>query len=161
MTTTTPRRLRREIVKGPRNTLAPAPKGSVLVHTKAWGTPFAPSVIFGWATDTRQYKLDEYVEWLLHPHTPEVALNDRHRAECNGCALGRVRARAGLPDVALVRANLRPRLAGRDLVCPCHIGQPCHGDVLLEIANAGPVEEAWWPSDLPATRYVPILDRSK
>ena len=30
-----------------------------------------------------------------------------------------------------VRADLR----GRDLACWCAVGQPCHGDVLLEVAN--------------------------
>lgn len=27
------------------------------------------------------------------------------------------------------------KLAGRDLMCWCPIGQPCHADVLLELAN--------------------------
>ncbi|MBN7571273.1 DUF4326 domain-containing protein [Mycobacteroides abscessus] len=30
----------------------------------------------------------------------------------------------------------RPLLAGHDLVCWCPLDQPCHADVLLEIANA-------------------------
>lgn len=29
------------------------------------------------------------------------------------------------------------RLAGRDLVCWCPLDQPCHADVLLELANGG------------------------
>lgn len=33
------------------------------------------------------------------------------------------------------RAKL-PQLRGRDLACTCKAGQPCHGDVLLELANA-------------------------
>lgn len=35
---------------------------------------------------------------------------------------------------ALVRAEL----AGRDLMCWCRPGQPCHGDVLLSLANECP-----------------------
>lgn len=31
---------------------------------------------------------------------------------------------------------IRAELAGRDLCCWCPPGQPCHADVLLEIANA-------------------------
>jgi hypothetical protein len=27
-------------------------------------------------------------------------------------------------------------LAGKDLACFCPLGQPCHADVLLELANA-------------------------
>jgi len=39
------------------------------------------------------------------------------------------------PDlIATAVAQLR----GRDLACWCPPGQPCHADVLLEIANGGP-----------------------
>lgn len=33
-------------------------------------------------------------------------------------------------------AHNLPRLRGRDLACWCALGQPCHADVLLEMANA-------------------------
>ncbi len=36
-----------------------------------------------------------------------------------------------------LRALARQELAGRDLVCWCPLGQPCHADVLLAIANGG------------------------
>jgi hypothetical protein len=32
-------------------------------------------------------------------------------------------------------ADIKYTLAGRNLACWCRIGQPCHADVLLEIAN--------------------------
>jgi hypothetical protein len=35
-------------------------------------------------------------------------------------------------------AEIREELAGLDLACFCAPGQPCHADVLLEIANATP-----------------------
>ena len=31
--------------------------------------------------------------------------------------------------------DIKYSLAGRNLACWCRIGQPCHADVLLEIAN--------------------------
>lgn len=31
--------------------------------------------------------------------------------------------------------DIRRDLAGKDLACWCPIGQPCHGDVLLQVAN--------------------------
>jgi hypothetical protein len=37
------------------------------------------------------------------------------------------------PDVP----EIREELAGRDLACWCPLDQPCHGDVLLELANGG------------------------
>ena len=36
--------------------------------------------------------------------------------------------------------DIRAELAGRDLACWCPLNQPCHADVLLEIANAPLVE---------------------
>lgn len=44
-------------------------------------------------------------------------------------------ARPVKPTVEDVRAEL----AGRDLCCWCPIGQPCHADVLLRVANGGEV----------------------
>jgi len=34
-------------------------------------------------------------------------------------------------------AQIRTELAGRDLACWCPLDQPCHADVLLELANGG------------------------
>lgn len=31
--------------------------------------------------------------------------------------------------------DLKPLLGGRDLACWCRPGEPCHADVLLELAN--------------------------
>ena len=39
--------------------------------------------------------------------------------------------RAGYPSGAEIRAEL----AGKDLACWCPLDQPCHADVLLELAN--------------------------
>lgn len=33
-------------------------------------------------------------------------------------------------------AEIRAELAGKDLACWCPLDQPCHADVLLEVANA-------------------------
>lgn len=38
----------------------------------------------------------------------------------------------GVPTVDEIRAELR----GKDLMCFCPLDQPCHADVLLEIANS-------------------------
>lgn len=42
------------------------------------------------------------------------------------------RAYAGPPPT---RSAIRAALAGKDLLCWCAPGAPCHGDVLLKIAN--------------------------
>lgn len=33
------------------------------------------------------------------------------------------------------RLSIREQLRGKDLACWCRLNQPCHADVLLEIAN--------------------------
>ncbi|MCR9086160.1 MAG: DUF4326 domain-containing protein [Rhodobacteraceae bacterium] len=35
----------------------------------------------------------------------------------------------------LTRGEAKAKLAGRDLACWCPLDEPCHADVLLEIAN--------------------------
>jgi hypothetical protein len=42
-----------------------------------------------------------------------------------------------LGDAALLTA-VRRELRGRDLACWCKPGEPCHADVLLELANPKP-----------------------
>jgi len=37
--------------------------------------------------------------------------------------------------------EIRAELAGRDLACWCPVGSPCHGDVLLAVANIARVRE--------------------
>lgn len=36
-------------------------------------------------------------------------------------------------------ADIRAALAGRSLACWCPLDEPCHADVLLRVANGGPV----------------------
>ena len=36
---------------------------------------------------------------------------------------------------AVLAAEIRAELAGRDLACWCAVDEPCHADVLLDIAN--------------------------
>ena len=37
--------------------------------------------------------------------------------------------------LAVTVDEVRAELAGRDLACWCPLGEPCHADVLLEVAN--------------------------
>lgn len=41
------------------------------------------------------------------------------------------------PHLAQSAETIRAELAGKDLACWCPLDQPCHADVLLEIANGG------------------------
>jgi hypothetical protein len=47
-------------------------------------------------------------------------------------------ARFGRETAPRLAEMARRELRGKDLVCWCRLDQPCHADVLLEIANAKP-----------------------
>jgi hypothetical protein len=65
---------------------------------------------------------DKTVTWhLVQDATPEQAV-ELYR-----------RWLAQRPELAVAA---REQLAGRDLMCWCPLGQPCHADALLELANA-------------------------
>lgn len=42
---------------------------------------------------------------------------------------------SGWATEAHMRGYVRERLAGKNLACWCKLGDPCHADVLLELAN--------------------------
>ena len=54
-------------------------------------------------------------------------------------ALGRVEAvrrfRALLEADASLQAQAAAELRGRDLLCWCPMGEPCHADVLIDVSN--------------------------
>lgn len=54
--------------------------------------------------------------------------------------LGIASGRPGFGEAALLEMKLAlPELCGKNLACWCPLDQPCHADVLLELANAGEV----------------------
>lgn len=44
--------------------------------------------------------------------------------------------RSNLPGLRQVMLRQLPNLRGKTLACWCPVGAPCHGDVLLELANS-------------------------
>lgn len=118
-----PKRIQRRRTKGWR-----MPEGAVYVgRPTKWGNPFAPTVIPGWATASREYAVQDFIQWLSVPHL--------HWRNTSG----------GFPDaIASEEAAERihqdiGQLRGKDLACwcPVDVAAPCHADVLLEIANGG------------------------
>jgi hypothetical protein len=91
------------------------PEGAVYVgRPTKWGNPFqVVDVLDAFCGDKREAAADcvrSYRHALLH--------SDRNYIE--------------LASVVDARRELR----GKDLACWCQLDQPCHADVLLEIANA-------------------------
>lgn len=122
---TTPKRVQRRRVKGWR-----MPAGAVYVgRPTKWGNPFteANAREAGYLSVrdtpelTREFLTQCFRDWLAYAGTrggrdwwqgPE---SDRRKAAIKGAIT---------------------ELRGHDLVCWCRLDQPCHADVLLEIANA-------------------------
>jgi hypothetical protein len=56
---------------------------------------------------------------------------DGNRAEC----VAKYRTALDKGELPFDAADVRRELGGRDLACWCPPGEPCHADVLLEVAN--------------------------
>ncbi len=119
-----PERIQQRRTKGwrkPENTV------SVARPTK-FGNPFAAKIPHGeegLATMTRQYLVEDFREWLT---TPLFAGKSPKGWDS---MLG-----VKFEDRARILDNL-DELRGKNLMCFCPLDQPCHADVLLEIANDG------------------------
>jgi hypothetical protein len=98
---------------------------------------------------TKGWRMPEGATYVGRPTkwgNPNV-IHGRHVVEWNGqehyCAPGEARGvavRLFAEDFRQDRLGVTPEdarreLAGRDLVCWCPLDQPCHADVLLELAN--------------------------
>jgi hypothetical protein len=111
-----PQRIQRKRTKGWR-----MPEGAVYVgHPTKWGNP---------------YRWDEYpatVLWDDEPtHVPAATRRRYSVVDFKSALAYGIGGLPGYPSVEQVRAEL----AGRDLACWCPLDQPCHADVLLEVAN--------------------------
>jgi len=80
-----------------------------------WGNPFIIGGINGFRTD--------------YPGEPDVWVTTNNIAE----AVENFRWLVNQGDRP---ARIRKALAGKNLACWCPLGQPCHADVLLELANS-------------------------
>ncbi len=84
------------------------PAGAIYVgRPTRWGNPFRVTT-----ERTAELSVGAFLTWLT----------------VEGCD-------AGMPDRKARLLEALPELRDRALVCWCPLGQPCHADVLLELAN--------------------------
>ena len=96
-----------------KNYLTPNPPNTVrIMRPGSWGNPF------DWRQQGVPQALDKHAEWLIHGK--------------DVITIGRTKY-----DPVKLRARLH-ELRGKDLACTCPEGCPCHGDLLLRLAN-GPL----------------------
>lgn len=69
--------------------------------------------------------------WKIGTRSNHLGRNVATKAEAVEC----FRLLSGWATDAYMRGYVRERLAGKNLACWCNPGDPCHADVLLEIAN--------------------------
>lgn len=96
----------------------------------------------GWRMPENAVKVDRSTKW----GNPFIIGEDGDRAECVKLFRGLLRDGAApggrlgdyarrLDHRAYILRNI-DQLRGLDLACWCPLDQPCHADVLLELANA-------------------------
>ena len=113
-----PKRIQRRRLKGWR-----LPRGAVVVTRPGlFGNPF-----------NGLKAIEAYRKWLRRRTVPASAIV--REIGCNLVQLAPVEARY---DTATEVVAAFDQIRGRDLACFCPLGQPCHADVLLEMANAAP-----------------------
>ncbi|MFJ8995563.1 DUF4326 domain-containing protein [Streptomyces sp. NPDC102279] len=127
-----PRRIQRRRTKGWR-----APADAVYVgRGSRWGNPCTqvryPALDGSeWEREGRLGKTSGQHHAFVHPDKTITSHLVKDATPEQAVAMYR-RWLERMPSLAIAA---REQLAGRDLMCWCPTGQPCHADVLLEIAN--------------------------
>ncbi|MDQ0809887.1 hypothetical protein QFZ63_001601 [Streptomyces sp. B3I7] len=136
--TNQPRRIQRRRIKGWRLTDATTnPLGAVYVgRGSKWGNPctqIRTPALDGseWEREGRLGKTSGQWHGFWHPDgtTTSHLVQDATREQAVAMFRRWVEDRPSLAEAA------RAELAGRDLMCWCPLDEPCHADVLLELAN--------------------------
>lgn len=115
-----PQRIQRKRSKGWR-----MPEGAVYVgRPTKWGNPFAVTYCDGVHVPGRHW----------HVYRDGWQWESTHTIKTTAMLLS-VELFHQVADT--LQWAIRDELHGKDLVCWCPLDQPCHADVLLEIANGG------------------------
>ena len=103
------------------------PRAVKVDRSTRWGNPYR----IGEPVDMKQVRR---WGWSFSP-------SGLHRV-CTCAAEAVARFRHALLWDAAIHDFVRNELEGRDLACWCETGEPCHADVLIEIANSDPADIA-------------------
>lgn len=96
----------------------------------------------GWRMPDNTLKVDRTTVWG-NPYKAGVHCDHQHAVDCHRFLLTQRRPAKAAPEpdtspmeyAETVNQRIE-ELRGKNLACWCPLGQPCHADVLLEIANA-------------------------
>lgn len=99
------------------------PEGAVVVSRPSkWGNPWVVGIDPVWVIQN-------------HPHAPQTITSRPSTADDAVNWYRDCIEDDPLLNLGWTLAEMRAALAGRDLACWCPLDAPCHGDVLLELAN--------------------------
>ena len=91
-------------------------------------------------SEPKRVQLSRRKGWKIPPHTVSVARPTRwgnpFRVGVDGDAAECVRKYRDCHIAGWERSYFISRLRGKNLACWCKLDEPCHADVLLEVANA-------------------------
>lgn len=105
-----------------------------LRRTKGWRKPANTVVVARPSKWGNPYRIDDYrKDW---PDSDDVELRRMMVSDFRGLVEGRWDRLDPPPPVYPSVDEIRAELAGKNLACWCPVRQPCHADVLLEIANS-------------------------
>lgn len=122
------------------------PENAVYVgRPTRWGNPFNfrsseycwAALSFGCRGDRlgrQEASVRAFRDWIDPGHgrrTMKMEEQPKMMAGDKECALGPLISAGEAPSMDDIRSVLR----GKDLACWCALGDPCHADVLLELAN--------------------------
>lgn len=91
-----------------------------------WGNPFKVSMQQG----VSMYYMDGSLR-----EEPVTAKEQKIAQADQAVNAFRLHLELGTPTIKFSTEDVRRELRGKDLACFCPLDQPCHADVLLEIAN--------------------------
>jgi hypothetical protein len=115
----TPRRIQRQRTRGWR-----MPEGAVYVgRPTRWGNPWRAEAVPG-------------VGWCCRDTRNNLIIQARDAADAHDLAVAHYRAWIRAAPTVAFEAAVSAELRGKSLACWCRLDQPCHADVLLELANA-------------------------
>lgn len=116
------------------------PKRIQLSRAKGWRLPAAAVKVDRSTRFGNPYRVGEPIDmkqalrWGWH-----ISPAGQREPACASCAAEAVaRFRHALLWDGAIHDGLREELGGCDLACWCDLDQPCHADVLIEIANSDP-----------------------
>jgi hypothetical protein len=122
-----PQRIQRKRTAGWR-----MPEGAVYVgRPSRWGNPF--TVMHAGRQGWLVWDDRDRLGLSATPTSDGYVASFRSKAEANRDVVRRYRK--WLDSSRARSMDLVPLLGGRDLACWCPLDQPCHADVLLELAN--------------------------